>query len=182
MKDRAMNEPLMKMRAWVIAARVHQRLGATGLVGLVCLAAAALVFGTAWRAQQRDGASIAQPSPAIELPMPAAARPVRLPLPSNAEIPVLLARIQRSALEQGLGWPRAEYRSNAPSEDAPASFEVHCVLKGPYPNVRRFVTALLQDAPTLTLREFSLSRANADAPEVEAKLTFVIYLASGARQ
>jgi hypothetical protein len=87
--------------------------------------------------------------------------------------------MQRAAQEQGLGWPHADYRFNAATEDTPASLEVRCALKGSYPSIRRFVTALLHDTPTLTLREFSLSRASAEAADVEAKLGIVVYLASG---
>ena len=104
--------------------------------------------------------------------------PARLPLPPASDIPLLLTRLQRAALDAGLNWPRADYRINAASDEALATLEVRCALKGPYTAVRRFVTALLQDAPTLTLREFALSRASADAGEVEAKLAIVVYLGS----
>jgi hypothetical protein len=166
---------------FVIAARAHQRIGAAGLLGVGLLAAATVVFALAWRGHQRDSAStVAAPSPALIEPRLPTAQP-RLPLPPASDIPLLLTRLQRAALEQGLGWPRADYRLSPAGDEAPASLEVHCTLKGPYPNVRRFVTALLQDAPTLTLREFALSRASADAVDVEAKLSIVVYLASGAK-
>jgi hypothetical protein len=166
---------------FVFAARAHQRVGAAGLLGVGLLAATAVVFALAWRGHQGDLASaVVAPSPTLIQPRPPTTQP-RLLLPPASDIPLLLTRLQRAALEQGLGWPRADYRINPAAEEAPASLEVHCTLKGPYPNVRRFVTALLQDAPTLTLREFALSRASADAADVEAKLSIVVYLASGAK-
>lgn len=92
---------------------------------------------------------------------------------------MLLARIERTAVERGLGWPQAEYRFTAATGEAPDNVEVRCALKGPYRSVRAFVTALLMDTPTLTLREFSVSRANSDAAAVEAKLSIVVYLRPG---
>lgn len=166
----------MKFRARVVAARIHQRLGAPGLLGICLLGLAAVIFVVAWQAHQQY---LSRPSvPTAIPPARSIATPARPPLPPAADIPVLLDRIQRTAVELGFGWPRADYRFNAASVEAPASLEVHCTLKGPYLNLRRFVTALLQDAPTLTLKEFALNRANANTTDVEAKLAIVIYLSS----
>lgn len=97
-------------------------------------------------------------------------------LPPVDDIPLLLTRIQRAAVAQGLGWPRADYRLNAATEEAPASLDLRCVLKGPYPNVRMFVTEILRDIPTLTLKEFNLARPTSESADVEAKLSMVVYL------
>jgi hypothetical protein len=165
--------------AMVVAARTYQSVGVAGVLGLALCAAAALLFSLAWQQHQRDLADAAKPPAATEVEAPRRQAPARMPLPAASDIPLLLTRMQRAALDSGLGWPRADYRLNAASEEAPASLEVRCALKGPYPGVRRFVTALLQDAPTLTLREFALSRPSADAADVEAKLAIVVYLSSG---
>lgn len=167
----------MKARILVVVARLHQQLGAMGLLGVGLLCAAAVTLGMAWRSHQQGLAIAAAPVPVAPAVRPTA-MPARLPLPDGSDIPSLLNRIQRTAVEQRLGWPRADYRINAASAEAPASLEVHCTLKGPYPSLRRFVTALLQDAPALTLREFALSRPSADVAEVEAKLAIMVYLAS----
>ena len=172
-------EPKVNARpARILVARLHHRLGVAGWLGLALLAAAALLFALAWRGHRQDlSTKPVAPLPAVP---PAAPAAPSLPLPPASDIPLLLTRLQRAAQEQGLGWPRAEYRINPAGDEAPASLEVHCTLKGPYPSLRRFVTALLQDAPTLTFREFSLSRPSPDAVDVEAKLSIQIYLASGA--
>lgn len=170
----------------IVVARLHQRLGLPGLLGLGLLLIAALVLSLAWR-EHRPMSRVAH---LPELPGsvdPFAARGgaatpsqprTKATLPSPTDVPLLLTRIQRAALDAGLGWPRADYRFNPATDEAPASLEVQCALKGPYPAVRRFVTALLQDTPTLTLREFNLSRANPDAGDVDAKLSIVVYVAS----
>jgi Tfp pilus assembly protein PilO len=171
----------------VAAARLHQRVGLAGLLGLGLLLVAALTQSLAWRQHQRSdrdasvadlrtaGGSMftAEQQTSAQLRTPAS-------MPPATDIPLLLTRIQRAAIDAGLGWPKADYRFNPATQDTPASLEVQCALKGPYPAVRQFVTALLQDTPTLTLREFSLSRTNTNAPDVDAKLAIVVYLASDA--
>ncbi|HZT56126.1 MAG TPA: hypothetical protein VFA35_07870 [Burkholderiaceae bacterium] len=171
----------------ILIARLRQRVGVPGLLGLGLVAVAAAAMSLAWRQHQRldlapsaPGLPMVHAVPATMPRPPKTEMPEHAALPPVSDIPILLTRIQRAALDAGLGWPRADYRVNAATEDAPASLEVRCTLKGPYPSIRRFVTTLLQDAPTLTLREFGLSRANADAGGVEAKLSFTVYLASGA--
>lgn len=173
--------------AETVAARLYQRIGLPGAVGLALLLVAALALAQAWRQHQYiaqeastavlRGASDVSPAQGGAAPSQSRAQ---ASLPPVTDIPLLLTRIQRAAVDAGLGWSRADYRFNAASDEAPASLEVQCKLKGPYLAIRRFVTALLQDTPTLTLREFSLSRANAEAADVEAKLSIVVYLSSDA--
>lgn len=172
--------PTVGWRLRVTAARVHQRLGSAGVVGLLALAFAAAKGYAAWSDQDafersaQLGATVAAST--TPTPAPAASSP-RTHWPAAAEVPTLLSRIERSAVEQGLGWPQADYRITAATAELPASLEVRCTLKGPYLGIRRFVTALLLDQPTLTLREFSLTRASAEASQVDAKLILVVYLA-----
>ncbi|MBI3346943.1 MAG: hypothetical protein HY020_06995 [Burkholderiales bacterium] len=162
----------------VVAARAYQRLGATGLLGFALLSAASVTYLAAWQRHRQDSTAVVPPASTDNAVILPAATPGRLAFPASSDIPLLLSRIQRAAVKQGLGWPRADYRINAATADSSATFEVHCTLKGPYPAVRGFVTALLQDTPALTLREFSLSRSSTDVPEVEAKLSILIHLAS----
>ena len=170
----------------IALARLHQRLGMPGLLGLLLLVVAMVTFALVWQQHRRlDVDAVATPvlTPVVAAPPVQATAPVRPSLPPASDVPLLLTSIQRAALEQGLGWPRAEYRLNGlnpPADEMPASLEVRCALKGSYPSIRRFVTALLQDTPALTLREFALSRSSADAGDVEAKLSIVVYLAAGA--
>ena len=94
-------------------------------------------------------------------------------------LPVGAQTARQPAAPHAAEQQEADYRVIAATQDTPASLEVRCTLKGPYPAVRTFVTALLQDTPALTLKEFALSRASADVTDVEAKLAVVVYLAAG---
>lgn len=165
--------------ARVALARLYQRLGATGMVGLALFTVAFFVGALAWRADHTPGAMPASAVASGAAELAPADQAARVPLPPASDVPLLLARMQRAAVEQGLGWPAADYRLHPATDDTPATLDVRCALVGPYPGIRRFVAALLRDNPTLTLREFSLSRASAEAAEVEAKLGIVVYLASG---
>lgn len=162
----------------VALARLYQRLGLTGLAGCALLLLAIVLAWRTWHNQAGMAPLMASDvAPATAATRAVVPAPPPRALPDPAEVPRLLARIERAATAAGLGWPRADYRFQQATSDVPASVEVRCTLNGPYPAVRRFVTALLQDTPTLTLREFTLSRSGVDAPEVEAKLAIVIYVA-----
>jgi hypothetical protein len=97
----------------------------------------------------------------------------------SSEAPRILNRIRRSAEAHNLGWPRAEYRQQAATDEMPASVEVHLTLKGTYPQVRAFLTEVLLDSPSTALRGLSVSRPASEAAEVEAKLVLATYLGEG---
>jgi hypothetical protein len=166
----------------VAAARLRQRLGIPGLLGVALFVGAAGLALHQWRLHGAARASLVAEPPAAAIAGGGEAggvRPLPRVLPSASDVPQQLTRIERAATGAGLGWPRAEYRVVAATQDTPAMLEVRCTLKGPYPALRRFVTALLQDQPALTLKEFSLARPAADVVDVEARLAVVVYLAEG---
>lgn len=163
-------------------ARLQQWLGLPGQIGLGMLLAAGVVLSFAYRQHALavfPADTIKPERQSQEALQPGRRADSALRLPPASDIPLLLTRIQRAAIEEGLGWPKADYRFTEATEEAPAAVEVRCALKGQYPSIRRFVTALLLDAPTLTLRDFALSRPSPDSPDVEAKLGIVVYVASG---
>lgn len=167
----------LKIAFW----RLHQWLGVPGLFGMLLLALAGVTLAQAWRGTQRAYAAVPAASPVLR----AAALPhdggvnasASVQLPTADAVPLLLTRIQRTAAGQGLGWPRADYRVSVANGESPASLQVKCALEGPYPSIRRFITELLHDTPSLTLSEFSVSRPSAEAANVQAKLTVIVYLA-----
>lgn len=178
--------PSAGWRLRVAAARLHRRVGTAGLVGLLALTLGLLMGWDAWTRHQRFVREIAQAPTETTVSAVAAlaspSEPVRVRWPTSADVPLLLARMERAAVQEGLGWPQADYRVTVATGDMPASLEVRCTLKGPYPAFRRFITALLLDQPTLTLRELGISRANAEASNVDAKLTLVVYLGGSASE
>lgn len=164
--------------------RVRDLIGIAGLAGCALLAAAAVLLALAWRQHRTDLTSLRpvspEPSTTTSAVQPADAAAPRVRLPSAYDVPLLLARIERVALDQGLGWPKADYQVNAATGEMPASLEVRCTLKGGYPSIRQFIAVLLRDQPTLTLREFSVTRLNIEAKDVEARMTLLVYMTDSA--
>lgn len=154
-----------------------------GWLGLGLMGASAGILTSAWL-RHLDGLAVPAQAgvPAMAasaIPGMARAEP-NMPagkLPPRTALPTLLSRVQRAATEQGLDWPRAEYKTVPATTEAPGSIEIRCTLKGAYPAIRRFLAALVQDAPSLTFKELALNRTSAESTEVEARLAIVIYLA-----
>lgn len=165
----------------VLFARSRSKLGPSGLVGCGLIATATVMTSTAWRLHQSELEEAARHRPPARPSVPIDREPEAIQsLPTRREVPALIKSIEQAAKGAGLGWPRAEYQFNPASSDQPARVEVKCAPVGSYLAVRSFVTTLLQDHPSLTLREFSLTRASTSLPEVDAQLTFVVYIAEDA--
>ena len=75
-----------------------------------------------------------------------------------------------------LVWPAAEYRLVAATAQSPASLEVRCTLKGPYPKLRSTLVELFASVPGFVLREMSMSRPTSGSIDVEAKLGMAVFL------
>ncbi len=187
---------LARLGTWL--ARLQWSLGGAGLVGIALLLGA--LGGAAWQWSQwrawRSSQRAAPLTPRNPLTTGVAQQPASDSLSPNApphgpdraveplwpqtsSVPVLLDRMSRLAAAQGIGWPRADYRYIAATAELPAALEVQCALKSSYPAIRRFVTEVLREWPSATLRELQLQRGGADLPEVEARITMVIFLADG---
>jgi hypothetical protein len=182
-------EPQPRARlARVVWARLHQSIGWGGIAGLVLTIAAAAMLALAWSehrvflreqgAHQTGEVRLAKAIPAISQPAPTAL--LAPELPSSSEIPLLLTQIKQAAVSQGLQWRAAEYRVTAATTTQPASLEVRCTLKGPYPKLRAMLVQLMRDVPAFAIREFSASRPNADVADIEAKLLLAVFLQDGA--
>jgi hypothetical protein len=170
-------------RVRVAFARLLQTAGWAGLAGVV-LVFAALVVAQSAMAQRhatnavkiRVAASASVPPLAASFTAPAKA-PSTFRLPSHGDVPILLARLERAAVGNGLPWTAGDYRLVPASERLPAALEVRCAFKAPYPNLRAMLAEILGAASAVTFREMSFTRATIDAVEVDARFAIVIYLA-----
>lgn len=173
-------------RIVVCAARVLWSVGVAGVIGMALLVAAAGLVVSGWleqRAfeQQPLPAVVASAKPSSTVSAAVTAAPP-LALPKVQQVPMLLERLERTAIAEGVGWSKADYRITDASADRPAVLEVRCALKAPYPALRRFVGAILRDTPALTFRDLSFSRATSVESNIEAKLTVAIYLDAPVRE
>lgn len=166
----------------LMAARVLHPIGWAGCAGLLLLLSA-----PAWLALQArpvpaaapavtrvEGARVAPPALAASQTVAAMAAP----LPAADELPLLLTQVQQLVVTQGLEWQSVDYKLLPASDETPAAMEVRCTLKGPYPKLRLVVSRWLTTVPGLALRELSFTRPSSEAPEVEAKLTLVLFMQS----
>lgn len=164
----------------IAAARALQLLGWPGVVGVALLAGSAVWLATAWETQgamqQRNQRAVVVAPNATVATQDAEPAPEPLGLALRSDVPVLLAQVAIAARNNDLGWPAADYRINPATADRPASLEVRCTLKGPYPKLRRMLTQVLTKVPAATIREFSLARPNSDTLDVEAKLAIVVFI------
>ncbi len=176
--------PRWRTRCRVALARGRWFLGWVGVLGVVLLAgalvAAVLQHAASSSPRQRGPDSVAT-NAKPELPASPAEAATELRLPRASEIPVILDRMASIAAAQGMGWPRAEYRYLRATAELPASIELQCKLKSTYPAVRKFVSAVLREWPSSTLRELQMQRAGTDTPEVEARMTIVVFVADEVR-
>jgi hypothetical protein len=177
-------DPTQRVRVWL--ARVQQLVGWAGIAGIALLGAATIVIALAWSTQRAFvQASAARPPIASPQPAPAiaavdVATPSAPELPPASEVPLLLTQMKQAAVGNGLDWRAAEYRITAATPTQPASLEVRCSIKGPYPKLRGMLVQLKTSIPAFAIREFSANRPNSDAVDIEAKLALAVFLQDGA--
>jgi len=157
------------------------------MTGIALFIAAAIVMALAWSAQksflQSNEARVVEVAarPPAAASTAIAPTPAPVPeLPPASDVPLLLTQMKQAAVSNGLDWRAAEYRITAATPTQPAVLEVRCSLKGPYPKLRSMLVQLKEAVPAFTIREFSVSRPNADIADVEAKLALAVFLQDGA--
>lgn len=175
-----------RQRATILLARVLQVIGWAGVAGLALIVGAAAVMSLTWGAHRawidvQTAKSTTAAAVMIAMPATAAAAPAPLivDLPQAREIPLLLTQMKQAAVANGLEWRAADYRVTPATPTQPASLEVRCSLKGSYPKLRSMLAQLINSVPAFSIREFSVSRPNADTPVVEAKLVLAVFLQDG---
>ena len=169
---------------WRVAlARLLQTVGWAGVLG-VAFALVALVVAQSASAKRhatrvvenRVAATESAPPQAV-VSATAATIPSTLRLPSRADVPLLLTRIERAAVGNDLPWIAGDYRLVPASDRQPAALDVRCAFKAPYPKLRAMLAEVLGSASAVTFREMSFSRSAIDVAEVEARFAIVIFLA-----
>ena len=170
-------------RLRVALARLLQTVGWAGVLG-VAFALVALVVAQSASAKRhatrvvenRVAATESAPPQAV-VSATAATIPSTLRLPSRADVPLLLTRIERAAVGNDLPWIAGDYRLVPASDRQPAALDVRCAFKAPYPKLRAMLAEVLGSASAVTFREMSFSRSAIDVAEVEARFAIVIFLA-----
>ena len=159
-------------RALRLLARAHQVLGWAGWAGI----AACAVAGSMLLAQRPDESAALPAADLHEVPV---ATQVAEPPPAivaRADIPLVITQLEHAALDNGLGWPAADYHVAPATDRLPARLEVRLAFKAPYPKLRAMLAQVLKSVPGVTLRELRFTRPNAQSADVDAHVVVGIFV------
>ncbi len=171
-----------------IAHRVHLRLGANGLVGVVLVVLAVVGLLYAARAQQEAAQLQAQAeqarsrSAAVTEPVapvvPAGERLARFQnwFPTADTSTADLRKIFRAAQANHLVLARGEYNfSTIDGSGGLQKFDVILPIKEHYAGVKGFVAEVLNALPHASLAELRVERPAAAADELDTRVHFTLY-------
>ena len=96
--------------------------------------------------------------------------------PLTEDLPELLGRIHRAAIQNQLLLKKGEYKFSRETDFRLARYEVTLPVSGDYVRVRGFVNDVLQAVPSAALDELTLKRESVDQPELEARVRFSMFL------
>jgi hypothetical protein len=102
----------------------------------------------------------------------------RLPPAGNAQD--MVRRLHLHAREAGLDFNRGEYRPPAVAASGLLRYQIVLPVSGTYPQVRRFLTAAMQDMPSLALDAIDFRREQGAPSRIEAQLRFTGFMRAGA--
>ena len=167
--------------------RLVERLGFVGIGGLMCMAAALLVYLSSGRplAQQREGLQTQLgalgPTPATAAAArdeSAAAQLSRFyaGFPVAADSARSIGRIQAAARRAGLDLQSGEYRLEGRGGERLQRYGVVLPVRGSYVQIRAFIDGVLADLPHAALEDVQLRRESAASPYIDARLRLTLFL------
>lgn len=95
--------------------------------------------------------------------------------PPDRKMPEYLAKIFSVAQTQNISLKQGEYRVTRNKEGNLASFQMTFPVKGEYPQIRKYLAALLADIPAMSLQQVQFKRQRVGDSLVEANIRLVIY-------
>lgn len=97
-------------------------------------------------------------------------------LPPDSQRQARTAALIGLAAEQGLPWPRSEFRYQADRELKLAQYRVALQVSGNYAAIRSYVAEALRRDPALALESLRLRREPGAAGRVQAELSWVLHM------
>jgi hypothetical protein len=169
-----------------LASRTVSALGPRGLIGLGCLAAAALAYpivlvpmsaelgkarDEANSLQQARGKSVGKPSdPGVSLDT------FYRFFPPAASAPDVLDKLYSSASRRSIVLDQAEYRLTRERDGKLSRYQITLPVRATYPQLRGFVEDVLAQIPSAALEGVGFKRDAISAETVDAQIRFVVYL------
>ena len=178
-----------------VSARVNRflrRIGLPGVAGLGVLAACAAFWGSALAPLEERAAGARARLARFDAGPGAAQRAAaRTPESGLAEFyrffamerdaTAWLERLHALARAESLELPQGAYRYNQVSDERLARYEINLPVRGTYPQIRRFIAAVLNEVPVLSLDQIAFEKKRVGDGEVEAQLRLTLYLAPRAQ-
>jgi hypothetical protein len=166
-------------------AGVH-RLGRTGALGLALLAGVLAFYLSTVRPAQDELVALESRRAQLQKERPAqAARaaPERAPLeqfvgffPVLASAPHWLGTVYAVAEREHLELLEGAYRLSDDKVLGLAHYRATLPVRGSYPQIRRFIAGVLDEAPAASLESVVFQRAKVGEAELEAKVAFTLHL------
>lgn len=97
-------------------------------------------------------------------------------LPRRADIPDLMERIFKIAFENNLLIENGDFKYIKNQDAAFSRYIIILPTQGKYAELRKFMSRVLQEIPSLSLDNISFNREDVKNPEVAAELYLTLYL------
>jgi hypothetical protein len=170
------------VRAMPMVRYQFSRLGLAATVGIAALVIAIVAAGALLLPAQRSVMALNDQLANVAHLMPAPAQLDQTPqrfastLPSRAQIPALLGTVMAQAAASGVTLDKGTYVYSPASGNRLARYIFEFPLKADYTNVRTFIDKSLTAVPALGLDKLHVERKNVADLQVQADVSFVIYL------
>jgi Tfp pilus assembly protein PilO len=169
------------LRAWW--SRCRSALGIAGVCGLLAAIASIVVYGVLVQ-QRLAELEVLKASAPAQNTMAAApqATPAQRAAAFQAQFPPAdtltdwLERIEAASARTGVVVERTDYRVSSEAPAGLARYQIALPVKGSYAQVRAFIAALLDAAPTLAVTDVDLKRDSIAAKTLDARLNVSVYL------
>jgi hypothetical protein len=179
----------VKLRQSFAVRREHVQLGVPGAIGVGVLALCLGLYVSMLQPaeQRRDAARLAATSLHKRIGEAGPDANGRAPLgeqlaafyrsfPGEQDATDSVGKIATIAKREGLVLQQAEYKAERDKTGRLTRFQMHLPLKGEYQTIRRFLSALHAEMPTVSLEQVQFERQKVGDPLVDARVRLVIYL------
>jgi len=92
--------------------------------------------------------------------------------PGEKDSPQWLGKLIAAASSRGISLDQGEYTANRDKVGRLVRFEMTLPVKGEYPNIRKFLSALPAEVPVVALEHVQFERQKVGEPMVQAKLSW----------
>ncbi len=96
--------------------------------------------------------------------------------PQEQDLPRRMETIFASAQNHGIALEQGEYKVSRGNEGGLVRFQMTFPVKGDYRQIRKYLSSLMADVPTLSLQQVQFKRQKVGDAEVEANIKLVLYL------